>query len=87
MLRHRPLAGEEPQPGELVRMALDGAASVVAGDFLWPNGIAERSGRGLLVSDFARGHVKLVAGSLLAAEAPVAGTRLPPARIAATLGP
>jgi len=60
VLRYRPLAGEQPQPGELVRIAADGSAEVVADDFLWPNGIVESEDGSLLVSDFARGHVKRV---------------------------
>jgi L-arabinonolactonase len=62
VLRYRPLAGEEPRPGELVRIAPDGSAQVVADDLLWPNGIAECADGSLLVSDFAREHVKRVFG-------------------------
>ncbi len=60
VLRYRPMAGEQPQLGELVQIAADGTADIVAGDFLWPNGIAEREDGSLLASDFARGHVKRV---------------------------
>jgi sugar lactone lactonase YvrE len=62
VLRYRPMAGETPQPGELIRIA-DGRADVVAGDFLWPNGIVELADGSLLASDFARCHVKHVAPS------------------------
>jgi sugar lactone lactonase YvrE len=61
VLRYRPLAGEEPRPGELVRIDGDGAASVLADDFVWPNGIVECTDGSLLASDFARGHVKRIA--------------------------
>jgi sugar lactone lactonase YvrE len=63
VLRYRPMAGETPQPGELIRITADGTADVVAGDFLWPNGIVELADGSLLASDFARGHVKHVAPS------------------------
>lgn len=61
VLRYRVLAGEEPVPGELIRIAPDGTAAVVAEDILWANGVVEAPDGALLVSDYARGHVKRVA--------------------------
>jgi sugar lactone lactonase YvrE len=60
VLRYRPLAGEEPQPGELIRITSPGRASILAEDLVWPNGIVETADGALLVSDFARGHVKRI---------------------------
>lgn len=60
VLRYAPMAGEPPVPGELVRIAPDGTATVIAGDLLWPNGIVELADGALLVSDFARAHVKRI---------------------------
>lgn len=60
VLRYRPMAGDQPQLGELLQLA---PHQVLAGDFIWPNGIVECADGSLLVSDFARGHVKRVATS------------------------
>lgn len=60
VLRYLPLKGEDPVPGELIRIAPDGSAEVLADDILWPNGIVSRPGGSVLISDYARGHVKLV---------------------------
>jgi gluconolactonase len=61
VLRYRPLAGEPPVPGELVRLTPDGRVEVIAEDLLWPNGITVALDGALLVSDFARGHVTRIA--------------------------
>jgi len=60
VLRYEPLKGEHPVPGDLIRISPDGSAEVLAEDILWPNGIVSRPGGSVLISDYARGHVKLV---------------------------
>ena len=60
VLRYEPLKGEDPVPGDLIRISPDGSAEVLAEDILWPNGIVSRPGGSVLISDYARGHVKLV---------------------------
>ena len=60
VLRYEPLKGEHPVPGDLIRISPDGSAEVLTEDILWPNGIVSRPGGSVLISDYARGHVKLV---------------------------
>jgi sugar lactone lactonase YvrE len=55
VLRYRPLAGEPPRNGELVRLGLDGAVRVLSEEVIWPNGIGvSPDGRTVYVSDYAR---------------------------------
>jgi sugar lactone lactonase YvrE len=57
-LRYRPLAGEDPVPGEIVLVTAPGSARVLSSTVLWPNGIGvDPTGRLAYVSDYARGHV------------------------------
>jgi sugar lactone lactonase YvrE len=56
-LRYRPLAGEDPVPGELRRVAPDGSWETVADDLIWPNGIVVRADGTILVSDYHRRRV------------------------------
>lgn len=56
-LRYRPLAGEEPAPGELRRVAADGSWQTLADDLIWPNGIAVTADGTILVSDYHRRRV------------------------------
>src|SRR5450759_5574418 len=39
VLRYRPLAGEPPRNGQLVRLADHGAVQVLTEELVWPNGI------------------------------------------------
>ena len=57
-LRFNPLAGEEPAPGEVLRLAPDGSAAVFADGITWPNGIGlAPGGATVYVNDFAAGEV------------------------------
>ena len=60
VLRYRPLHGDEPVPGELIRIDAGGKSETVAEDIIWPNGIAMRPDGTILISDFSRRHVKAV---------------------------
>ena len=53
-LRFRPMAGEEPVPGEVWHLPADGSEpQIVADDVLWPNGIGlSPDGATLYVADF-----------------------------------
>lgn len=59
VLRFRPMAGEDPVPGEVWRVPSDGGqAHVLAGDVMWPNGIGvSPDGTTIYVSDFAQSLV------------------------------
>ncbi|HEY4895587.1 MAG TPA: SMP-30/gluconolactonase/LRE family protein [Solirubrobacteraceae bacterium] len=61
VLRYRPLAGEPPRPGALVRLGLDGALSVLSEDVVWPNGIGvSPDGATVYISDYSRAAVLAV---------------------------
>ena len=58
VLLYRPMAGEEPRPGRLLRVGRDGAERVLDGSVLWPNGIGvSPDGATIYLSDYARGIV------------------------------
>jgi sugar lactone lactonase YvrE len=55
VLRYRPLAGEPPRNGELVRLGADGEVRVLSEEIVWPNGIGvSPDGDTVYVSDYAR---------------------------------
>src|SRR5205807_6430453 len=59
VLRYRPLAGEQPRNGQLLRLANAGAAEIVTDEIIWPNGIGVAAdGETIYVSDYAR-HIVL----------------------------
>jgi gluconolactonase len=61
-LRYRPLAGEAPRNGRLLRLARDGTLTVLAEDVVWPNGIGvSPDGQTVYLSDYARQLVLAVA--------------------------
>jgi gluconolactonase len=61
VLRYRPLAGDPPTPGQLVRLGSDGGLSVLNEEVVWPNGIGvSPDGETIYVSDYARGLVLAV---------------------------
>jgi gluconolactonase len=68
VFRYRPLHGDPPVPGELVRLDPDGSTRTLVGDIVWPNGIAEAPDGALFVSDYERRHVKRVDAQTGAAE-------------------
>jgi sugar lactone lactonase YvrE len=54
-LRFHPLKGEAPVPGEVWRLRADGAAEVLFGGVVWPNGIGlSPDGSTIYVSDYQR---------------------------------
>ena len=58
VLLYRPMAGEEPRPGRLLRVGSDGAAHILDESVLWPNGIGvSPDGATIYLSDYARGIV------------------------------
>jgi gluconolactonase len=58
VLRYRPLAGEEPRPGQLLAVGRGGAVKVLTEDVVWPNGIGvSPDGGTIYLSDYARGAV------------------------------
>jgi sugar lactone lactonase YvrE len=55
VLRYRPLAGEAPTAGQLVRLARDGSSQVLNEQIIWPNGIGvSPDGLTIYISDYAR---------------------------------
>jgi sugar lactone lactonase YvrE len=55
VLRYRPLAGEPPRNGQLVRLHGDGDLSVLTEELVWPNGIGVAPDeQTIYVSDYAR---------------------------------
>lgn len=58
LLRFRPMAGESPVPGRVVRVLPDGTTRTLDETILWPNGIghAPASDR-LYISDYSAGRV------------------------------
>jgi gluconolactonase len=55
VLRYRPLAGEPPRNGRLVRLTPEPRMTVLSEDLLWPNGIGcSPDGHTIYVSDYAR---------------------------------
>jgi sugar lactone lactonase YvrE len=62
VLRYRPLAGEPPRNGQLVRLGGDGHLRVLTEEVVWPNGIGVApDDRTIYVSDYARQVVLAVA--------------------------
>ncbi len=61
VLRYRPLAGEDPRPGQLLAVGADGAVEVLTEDVVWPNGIGvSPDGRTIYLSDYERAAVLAV---------------------------
>lgn len=55
VLRYRPLAGDRPRPGQLVRLGTGGELSVLNEEIVWPNGIGvSPDGETIYLSDYAR---------------------------------
>ncbi len=55
VLRYRPLAGEDPRPGQLLMVDRHGAVETLTEDVIWPNGIGlSPDGQTVYLSDFAR---------------------------------
>lgn len=55
VLRYRPMAGETPRNGQLVRLGADGETRVLTEDVVWPNGIGVApDGQRIYLSDYAR---------------------------------
>ena len=70
-LRYRPMAGEDPVPGEIWRISGPGEAEIVAEDVVWANGIGLAPGGGrMYVSDYARKAVLAFPGGDVFAQAP-----------------
>lgn len=62
VLRYRPLAGEPPRNGQLLRLGADGTTTVLTEEVLWPNGIGvSPDGQTIYVSDYARELVLAIA--------------------------
>ncbi len=62
VLRYRPMAGEDPRPGQLLLVGRDGAAEVLSEDVVWPNGIGvSPDGETIYLSDYAQRAVLAVA--------------------------
>jgi sugar lactone lactonase YvrE len=62
VLRYRPLAGEDPRPGQLLAVARDGTVEVLSEDVVWPNGIGvSPDGGTIYLSDYSRGAVLAIA--------------------------
>jgi sugar lactone lactonase YvrE len=62
VLRYRPLAGEDPQPGQLLQLDRQGAVQVLSEDVVWPNGIGvSPDGGTIYLSDYAQRTVLAVA--------------------------
>ena len=61
VLRYRPLAGEDPRPGQLLAVGADGDVEVLTEDVVWPNGIGvSPDGRTIYLSDYERAAVLAV---------------------------
>jgi gluconolactonase len=61
VLRYRPLAGEPPQPGQLLLIGLDGTSRVISEEIVWPNGIGVTAdGDTVYISDYADATVRAV---------------------------
>jgi gluconolactonase len=70
VLRYRPLAGERPRDGRLVRVNADGSQTVLTQEVTWPNGIGvSPGGETVYLSDYEH---RLV----LAVDADGSGTRV-----------
>ena len=55
VLRYRPLAGEPPRNGQVVRLSAGGERKVLTEEIVWPNGIGfAPDGATLYVSDYAQ---------------------------------
>jgi sugar lactone lactonase YvrE len=55
VLRYRPMAGEAPRKGQLLRLGRDSAPEVLTEDLIWPNGIGvSPDGRTIYVSDYSQ---------------------------------
>jgi gluconolactonase len=68
-LRYRPLSGEPPRDGLLVRLTAAGAAETVTDQIIWPNGIGvSADGRTIFVSDYARAVVLAISSTSHAVE-------------------
>jgi sugar lactone lactonase YvrE len=62
VLRYRPLAGEDPRPGQLLAVDRHGAVEVLTENVVWPNGIGvSPDGDTVYLSDYARGSILAVA--------------------------
>ncbi len=58
VLRYRPFAGEDPCPGQLLRIDARGDIDILTEDVIWPNGIGlSPDGLTIYLSDYARGVV------------------------------
>jgi gluconolactonase len=58
VLRYRPMAGEEPVPGQLILLEPGGERRVLSDAVTWPNGIGVApDGNTVYVSDYARARV------------------------------
>jgi sugar lactone lactonase YvrE len=61
VLRYRPLSGEDPRPGQLLRLDQQGAVEVLTEDVVWPNGIGVSPDAGTIyISDYAQRAVLAV---------------------------
>jgi sugar lactone lactonase YvrE len=61
VLRFRPFAGDDPRPGQLLRLDAQGAVEVLTEEIIWPNGIGfSPDGQTIYVSDYARSVVLAV---------------------------
>jgi sugar lactone lactonase YvrE len=55
VLRYRPLAGEDPSPGQLLLLDPHGEVEVLTEDVIWPNGIGvSPDGSTIYLSDYAQ---------------------------------
>jgi sugar lactone lactonase YvrE len=55
VLRYRPMAGEEPRNGQLLRLGGDGEPRQLTDEVVWPNGIGVTpDGQRIYLSDYAR---------------------------------
>jgi gluconolactonase len=61
VLRYRPFAGDDPRPGQLLRVNADASVEILTEDVIWPNGIGvSPDGRTIYLSDYARRAVLAV---------------------------